>query len=121
MMRKWKKPDDLVTASELACYAYCPEQWRLRYGLGLEPENRAALDAGTRHHAWKAVAERIALASPPVTASLWRVRKDSGVFVVGEAAVIWDVTLNQSDAGRVGIVATRHKKTGRGIYHVSLQ
>jgi hypothetical protein len=30
------------------------------YGLGLEPENRAALDAGTRHHAQKAAAERIA-------------------------------------------------------------
>jgi hypothetical protein len=32
----------------------------LQYGLGLEPENRAALDAGTRHHARKAAVERVA-------------------------------------------------------------
>ena len=50
----------LVTASEIASYVYCPEQYRLQYGLGLEPGNRAALDAGTAHHARKAVAERIA-------------------------------------------------------------
>jgi hypothetical protein len=53
-------PDDLVTAAEIACWAYCPEQWRLEYGLGLEPENRAALKAGTRYHDRKAVAERVA-------------------------------------------------------------
>jgi hypothetical protein len=52
--------DRLVTASEIACYAYCPEQWRLQYGLGLDPENRAALEAGTRHHARTAAAERLA-------------------------------------------------------------
>jgi hypothetical protein len=39
---------------------FCPEQWRLQYGLGLKPENRAALDAGTRHHDRKAAAERVA-------------------------------------------------------------
>jgi hypothetical protein len=50
----------LVTASEIASYAYCPEQWRLQYGLGLEPGNRAALDAGTRHHGGKAAAEQVA-------------------------------------------------------------
>jgi hypothetical protein len=50
----------LISASEIACYAYCPEQWRLQYGLKLEPGNRAALDAGTRHHRWKAAAERLA-------------------------------------------------------------
>jgi hypothetical protein len=50
-------PDDLVTAAEIAAFAYCPEQWRLEYGLGLEPDNRAALKAGTRHHERKAVAE----------------------------------------------------------------
>src|SRR3982751_4382351 len=58
--RKRRRPDDLVTASELASYAYCPEQWRLQYGMGLEPENRAALAAGTRHHDGKAAAERVA-------------------------------------------------------------
>jgi len=50
----------LVTASEIASFVYCPEQWRLQHGLGLEPGNRDALDAGTRHHARKTVAERLA-------------------------------------------------------------
>jgi len=58
--RQGKRSDDLITASELSCFAYCPEQWRLQYGLGLPVENQAALDAGTRHHGRKAVAERIA-------------------------------------------------------------
>jgi len=39
----------MVTAQEIACYAYCPEQWRLQYGLGLEPANRAG--AGGRRPA----------------------------------------------------------------------
>ncbi len=51
---------DLISAEEMACFAYCPEQWRLQHGLGLPPANRAALAAGTRHHERKAVAERIA-------------------------------------------------------------
>ena len=55
-----RRGDDFITAAELACFAYCPEQWRLEYGLGLPPANRAALDAGTRHHERKAVAERVA-------------------------------------------------------------
>ena len=29
---KRRKPNDLVTAQEIACFAYCPEQWRLQYG-----------------------------------------------------------------------------------------
>jgi signal transduction histidine kinase len=58
--RRRRREDDFITAAELACFAYCPEQWRLEYGLGLPPANRAALDAGTRHHEWKAVAERVA-------------------------------------------------------------
>src|SRR5206468_1409524 len=49
-----------ITASEIAAFVYCPEQWRLEHGLGLEPGNRAARDAGTRPHAHKAVAERVA-------------------------------------------------------------
>ncbi len=51
---------ELITATEIACYAYCPEQWRLQYGHGLEPANRAVMATGTRHHARKTVAERIA-------------------------------------------------------------
>jgi hypothetical protein len=50
----------LVSATEVASFVYCPEQWRLEHGLGLEAANRNALDAGTRHHARKAVAERVA-------------------------------------------------------------
>src|SRR4051812_27590280 len=53
-------PNDLISAQEIACWAYCPEQWRLQYQLGLEPANREVLAAGDRHHARKAVAERIA-------------------------------------------------------------
>jgi hypothetical protein len=62
-MRKDETSGDrpgLVTASEIAAYVYCPEQWRLEYGLGLEPENRETLAAGDRHHARKAVAEQVA-------------------------------------------------------------
>jgi hypothetical protein len=58
--RRRRRADDVITAAELACFAYCPEQWRLEYGLGLPPANRAALDAGTRHHERKVVAERVA-------------------------------------------------------------
>jgi len=51
---------DLVTAAEIGAFVFCKEAWRLQYGLGLEPGNRAAVDAGTQHHARRAVAERIA-------------------------------------------------------------
>jgi len=50
----------LISAAEIGCFAYCPEQFRLQYGLGLKAENREAPGAGTRHHERKAVAERIA-------------------------------------------------------------
>ncbi len=52
--------EGLITASEVASFAYCPESWRLEHGLGLPAENQAARDAGTRHHARKAIAERLA-------------------------------------------------------------
>jgi hypothetical protein len=55
-----RRPDTLISAQELACWAYCPESWRLQYGLGLGPENRQAIAAGNRLHARKAVAERVA-------------------------------------------------------------
>lgn len=54
-MRKGEKGRDagrMISAAEIACFACCPEQWRLEYGLGVA--------AGTRHHARKAVAERMA-------------------------------------------------------------
>ena len=59
-MRADRRKSELISASELACFVYCPESWRLEYGMGLEPGNRQARTAGTRHHARKAFAERIA-------------------------------------------------------------
>jgi hypothetical protein len=55
-----KSASDLISAQEIASFAYCPESWRLENGLGMEPGNRAGLAAGTLHHARKAVAERVA-------------------------------------------------------------
>ena len=55
-----RQSDDLISATEIACFAYCPEQWRLQYGLGLKPENRQDLAAGERHHRAKEAAEQIA-------------------------------------------------------------
>jgi hypothetical protein len=60
LYRKRERGWDMVTAAEIAAFVYCPEAWRLEQGLGLAPGNRAALDAGTRHHARKAVAEQVA-------------------------------------------------------------
>ena len=54
------KSSVLISASEIACYAYCPEQWRLEYGLKLPAENQKIRDAGTRHHRRKETAERLA-------------------------------------------------------------
>jgi hypothetical protein len=58
--RRGRRSDDLITASEIACFAWCAEAWRLEYGLGLPAENQAEREAGTRHHARKAAAERVA-------------------------------------------------------------
>jgi hypothetical protein len=58
--RRRSREADLITATELACFAYCAEQWRLQHGLGLAAGNRPALDAGTHHHEQKAAAEQIA-------------------------------------------------------------
>ena len=53
MRRDRQQSSDLITAQEVACWAYCPEQWRLQYGLGLRAGNQAELNAGTRHHEQK--------------------------------------------------------------------
>lgn len=50
------KRDDVVSASEIASWAWCPEAWRL-HALGVEPENREALEAGERRHAETAAFE----------------------------------------------------------------
>jgi hypothetical protein len=51
---------EVVTATEIAAFVYCQEQWRLQYGLGLSSESRIALDAGRRHHETMVAAERVA-------------------------------------------------------------
>lgn len=51
-----KRRDDVVTASEIASWAWCPESWRLE-SLGAEPSNRAELARGETHHAKKAAFE----------------------------------------------------------------
>jgi hypothetical protein len=58
-----RRATQILTAEEVACYVYCPEQWRLQHGLGLAPSNQEVLNAGIRHHARKAVAERLAACS----------------------------------------------------------
>ena len=49
---------DVVSASEVASWVYCPEQWRLQYGLGHDSENVASLDRGERFHESTAAVER---------------------------------------------------------------
>jgi hypothetical protein len=51
-----KRSNDVVTASEIASWAWCPESWRLE-SLGAEPSNRAELARGETHHAKKAAFE----------------------------------------------------------------
>jgi hypothetical protein len=48
--------DDVVSASEIASWAWCPESWRLD-SLGHEPENKAALRRGEEFHARTALFE----------------------------------------------------------------
>lgn len=55
---KRNQSEPLISASEIACFAYCPEQWRLEYGLRLPPGNRKARQAGTRFHRRLSSAER---------------------------------------------------------------
>lgn len=44
-----KKQSDVVSASEIAAYAFCPESWRLET-LGKEPGNTAELARGKAFH-----------------------------------------------------------------------
>ena len=58
--RGGRRPEDLITATEIASFVDCLEQWRLEYRVGLPAENQSALDNGTRDHARKALVERLA-------------------------------------------------------------
>jgi hypothetical protein len=51
-----KRRPDIVSASEIGSWVYCPEAWRLQ-ALGAEPENWDALEAGERRHAETAAFE----------------------------------------------------------------
>lgn len=51
-----KRHRDVVSASEIASWAWCPESWRLN-SVGHEPENRAAIERGERFHVEKAAFE----------------------------------------------------------------
>jgi hypothetical protein len=64
---------------------FCPEQWRLQFGLGLEPENQDALAAGNRHHARKALAERVA----GVAISLGKTLLLAAVLLMGVLWLLW--------------------------------
>ena len=48
---------ELVSASEIASWAWCPESWRLET-LGAEPGNRASLNRGEEFHARTAALEK---------------------------------------------------------------
>ncbi len=51
------RTNDVVSASEIASWAWCPESWRLQ-ALGAEPGNRAATKRGERLHWLTALFER---------------------------------------------------------------
>jgi len=50
------KRTDVVSASEIASWEWCPEAWRLG-AVGEEPENREELARGEAFHARTAAAE----------------------------------------------------------------
>ncbi len=52
---------EMVTAHEIGCFVYCPEQWRLQYGLGLAPQNQKSLAGGRRFHTHTSWADMIAI------------------------------------------------------------
>ena len=51
-----RRESDIVSASEIAAYAWCPESWRLD-AMGAKPGNEAALAAGERAHKKNAAVE----------------------------------------------------------------
>lgn len=74
------KPGGVVSASEVASWAWCPEAWRLG-ALGEEPENHAALARGNALHAGKSRFEVLSRRAVSVGVGLLA----AAVFVV----VVW--------------------------------
>ena len=58
MTHRFEHRSGIVSASEVASWVYCPEQWRLQYGLGHKSENVASLNRGERFHESTAAVER---------------------------------------------------------------
>src|SRR4051812_33777471 len=59
---EWRKimrerDPEIVSASEIASWAWCPESWRLA-ALGHKPGNQAALKRGEKRHTRTALFER---------------------------------------------------------------
>jgi hypothetical protein len=57
ILRKFRDPD-IVSASEIASYAFCPEAWRLGSALGLTANNERELTRGEKTHENFAAAEQ---------------------------------------------------------------
>lgn len=69
----------MISASEIASWAWCPESWRLD-ALGCEPGNRDAMSRGTAHHKEKAAFE--GLSRLMMTVGLWLIVLAALAFLV---------------------------------------
>jgi hypothetical protein len=57
MTQPSSEPDDWITASQIASYAYCAESWRLAHGLGLQSRHAVRMEQGIAEHAaWQETA-----------------------------------------------------------------
>ena len=51
MTQPSSEPDEWITASQIAAYAYCAESWRLAHGLGLQSRHAPRMEQGIAEHA----------------------------------------------------------------------
>ena len=59
-LNRGSRLEPIISASEIASWAYCPEAWRLETGLKLPSVNAPERAAGERHHVATARVERAA-------------------------------------------------------------
>ncbi len=83
-----RQPPETMTASEIAAWVYCPEQWRLT-AIGHQPANQPTLDRGTARHRELASIERRTRNTSAGSASR---RSGCAVAMVQLAAVIGTLT-----------------------------